>query len=38
MNCCDNSEAEIFCKGCYAKHYGPKGVGFGVGAGIMQAN
>lgn len=38
MNCCDNSESEIFCKGCYGKQYGPKGVGFGLQAGIMQPN
>lgn len=38
MNCCDNSESEIFCKGCYGKQYGPKGVGFGLGAGTMQSN
>lgn len=36
MNCCDNSESEIFCKACYGKQYGPKGIGFGVGAGALQ--
>lgn len=36
MNCCDNSESEIFCKSCYGKQYGPKGIGFGVGAGALQ--
>lgn len=30
MTCCDNSEGEIFCKSCYGKLYGPKGVGHGI--------
>lgn len=38
MNICDNSESEIFCKACYGKQYGPKGVGFGIGAGLFKAN
>ena len=38
MNCCDNSDGEVFCKACYGKQYGPKGVGYGVGAGTLQAN
>lgn len=29
-------EGEIYCKGCYGKHFGPKGVGFGIGAGTLQ--
>jgi len=32
---CDN-EGEIYCKGCYGKNFGPKGVGFGVGAGCLS--
>lgn len=32
MNCCDNSDGEIFCKSCYGKLYGPKGVGHGINA------
>jgi len=41
MNCCDNSEGEIFCKSCYGKLYGPKGVGHGINAtaaAVMPAN
>ncbi|RNA08070.1 cysteine and glycine-rich 2 [Brachionus plicatilis] len=38
MNCCDNSEGEVFCKSCYGKFYGPKGVGFGIGAGTLSTN
>ncbi|XP_071957210.1 cysteine and glycine-rich protein 2-like isoform X1 [Antedon mediterranea] len=34
-NCCDR-EGEIFCKSCYAKGYGPQGIGHGVGAGTLQ--
>ncbi|XP_061420467.1 cysteine and glycine-rich protein 2-like isoform X1 [Lethenteron reissneri] len=26
---------ELYCKGCYAKYFGPKGVGFGQGAGAL---
>uniref|UniRef100_A0A3Q3NES9 Cysteine and glycine-rich protein 1 n=1 Tax=Labrus bergylta TaxID=56723 RepID=A0A3Q3NES9_9LABR len=28
-------DGEIFCKGCYAKNFGPKGFGFGQGAGTL---
>jgi hypothetical protein len=38
MICCDNSDNEIFCKACYAKQYGPKGIGYGIGAGTLKTN
>ena len=28
-------EGQIFCKTCYARRYGPKGYGFGGGAGML---
>ncbi|PIO32249.1 hypothetical protein AB205_0075120, partial [Aquarana catesbeiana] len=30
-----DKDGEIFCKGCYAKCFGPKGFGFGQGAGAL---
>lgn len=27
---------EIYCKSCYGKKYGPKGYGFGGGAGTLS--
>ncbi|KAK0418288.1 hypothetical protein QR680_013478 [Steinernema hermaphroditum] len=27
--------AELFCKQCYGRKFGPKGVGFGLGAGAL---
>lgn len=31
---CDK-DGEIYCKACYGKQFGPKGVGFGQGAGTL---
>ncbi|XP_048463007.1 cysteine and glycine-rich protein 3 isoform X2 [Rhincodon typus] len=30
-------EAEIYCKACYGKKYGPKGYGYGQGAGTLSS-
>lgn len=30
-----DKEGEIYCKGCYAKNFGPKGFGYGQGAGAL---
>ncbi|XP_059829963.1 cysteine and glycine-rich protein 3 isoform X1 [Hypanus sabinus] len=30
-------EAEIYCKSCYGKKYGPKGYGYGQGAGTLSS-
>ena len=29
-------DGDLFCKNCYAKKFGPKGVGFGGGAGCLS--
>uniref|UniRef100_A0A1B6JUH0 LIM zinc-binding domain-containing protein n=2 Tax=Homalodisca liturata TaxID=320908 RepID=A0A1B6JUH0_9HEMI len=31
----DAPDQEIYCRGCYARNFGPKGVGFGIGAGTL---
>ena len=28
-------EGQLFCKQCYARKFGPKGVGYGGGAGCL---
>ncbi|XP_016057140.1 PREDICTED: cysteine and glycine-rich protein 3 isoform X1 [Miniopterus natalensis] len=31
-------ESEIYCKVCYGRKYGPKGIGFGQGAGCLSTD
>uniref|UniRef100_A0A803VJ69 Cysteine and glycine rich protein 3 n=1 Tax=Ficedula albicollis TaxID=59894 RepID=A0A803VJ69_FICAL len=31
-------DSEIYCKTCYGRKYGPKGVGFGQGAGCLSTD
>uniref|UniRef100_W6NR51 Cysteine-rich protein 1 n=1 Tax=Haemonchus contortus TaxID=6289 RepID=W6NR51_HAECO len=31
-------EAELYCKQCHGRKYGPKGVGFGLGAGCLTTD
>ncbi|KAK6625752.1 Muscle LIM protein 1 [Polyplax serrata] len=33
---CAEHEGELFCKNCHARKYGPKGYGFGGGAGCLS--
>uniref|UniRef100_A0A3Q3JNE6 Cysteine and glycine-rich protein 1 n=1 Tax=Monopterus albus TaxID=43700 RepID=A0A3Q3JNE6_MONAL len=30
-----DKDGEIYCKGCYSKNFGPKGFGYGLGAGAL---
>ena len=34
-NCAEHEET-LFCKTCHGRRFGPKGVGFGVGAGALN--
>jgi cysteine/glycine-rich protein len=47
FNCCNchksldsttltDKDNEIYCKACYGKLFGPKGVGYGIGGGTLQ--
>jgi hypothetical protein len=37
VRCCRLTvEQEVFCRSCYGKAFGPKGYGFGGGAGTLQ--
>ena len=33
---CAEHERTLYCKTCYGRNYGPKGVGFGIGAGTLS--
>ncbi|XP_043227681.1 muscle LIM protein Mlp84B-like isoform X2 [Amphibalanus amphitrite] len=35
-NACNGPDLEIHCRTCYGKLFGPKGVGFGMGAGVLS--
>ncbi|XP_059468790.1 muscle LIM protein Mlp84B-like isoform X1 [Neocloeon triangulifer] len=32
----DSPDGNIYCKSCYGRRYGPKGVGYGMGAGVLS--
>lgn len=33
---CTEHDKELFCKNCHGRKYGPKGYGFGGGAGALS--
>lgn len=33
---CTEHERELYCKTCYGRGFGPKGYGFGAGAGCLS--
>ena len=33
---CAEHDKQLFCKVCHGRKYGPKGVGFGQGAGALS--
>merc|ERR1712192_5759 len=33
---CNERDSALFCKACYGRRYGPKGYGFGGGAGALN--
>jgi len=33
---CTEHERSLYCKTCYGRQFGPKGVGFGIGAGTLS--
>lgn len=34
MTCCEHA-AELYCKQCHCRRWGPKGIGFGIGGGTL---
>ena len=33
---CSEHQAELYCNMCHGRKYGPKGIGFGIGAGALR--